>query len=68
MATNATNYDAYFVKGTIAHQKVKALLSAVDAAMEAKANKSTYTAQIAAAQAAADTAVDNFETAIGATS
>lgn len=62
--TNAAAYAA----GVGARDKVKALMQAVEAALEAHGNKATYTAQIAAAQTAADTAVDGFETAIGATS
>jgi len=63
---NPANAAAY-AAGVKARAALRSLTSAVDAALEGKGNKATYTSQIAAAQTAADSAVDAFETAIGAT-
>jgi len=63
---NPANAAAY-AAGTAAREKVKALMQAVDAALEQHGTKASYIAQIAGAQTAADAAVDAYETAIGAT-
>ena len=50
-----------------AHNAVKSLLAVIDDALKPGAAKATLATNIAAAQTAADTAVDAAETAIAAT-
>lgn len=63
----ATENAASRAAGEKAHNAVKSLMAVIDDACKPGADKATLGTNIAAAQTAADAAVDAFETAIAAT-